>query len=261
MYDNQVAARFWAKVDRSDAVGCWPWIGKQAESILSGKCKDISFSVATGKPISALKVAVQLSGFEIPPGYRVLRSCGNKICMAPHHWKIKRYRDASISNDDEYWRNVVRPNDPDACWIWHGSIGKNKYGRMTLDTGERVGAHCYSYELHHGEITDRSLEVCHSCDNPPCVNPKHLFVGTHAENMADAKAKNRMACTRPGWSEAIKKFLPRGERHHNATLNADSVRLIRTSNEPSNVLAARYGVHAMTVNAIKRFESWKHILP
>ena len=86
-----------------------------------------------------------------------------------------------------YWRRVVV--NVGKCWGWNGALMKkgNTYGYFGTD---KVSAHRFSYTLHKGPVPD-GLLVCHTCDNPPCSNPKHLWLGTHKENSRDMRKKGR----------------------------------------------------------------------
>jgi hypothetical protein len=112
----------------------------------------------------------------------------------------------------ERFNEKYEVNQETGCWEWSLSLDSKGYGRMQVN-GKRWIASRLSYELHVGEIPD-GLLVCHECDNPKCVNPECLFLGTQTENMRDMVAKGR-------------KSLKYGEDACNAKLSASQVKLIK----------------------------------
>ena len=111
----------------------------------------------------------------------------------------------------------------DECWVWTGAVSSHGYGRIKNDPGMLppvLQANRLAWELTQGPIP-QDLKVCHTCDNPPCVRPSHLFLGTHSDNMLDAVAKGRH---RRYTGEAAK-----GEDHPHAVLTEDREPIPRRS--------------------------------
>lgn len=146
------------------------------------------------------------------------------------------------------FESKIMPITETGCWIWTGSLNKTGYGQFGVG-GKAVLAHRMSYELFKGPIP-KGMHILHSCDNPSCVNPDHLFLGTHQDNMDDKVAKNRQA-------------KPQGNLNGRAKLTEQQVKEIREKYVPrkysSYSLAKEYGVSQYNICAIISNKSWKHI--
>src|SRR4051812_35486281 len=175
---------------------------------------------------------------------------------------------------------VKKPTTEDGCWIWTGNILKSGYGRFGV---ERAGirAHRFAYRLWVGEIPESKPFILHDCpdrDNRACVNPEHLWAGTHEDNMRDMIEKGTQAT---GDRVCMRKYpykRPFGERNGSKTkpesvlkgeqialsvLTENSVREIRRSYVKGKVsleqLAALYGVSFSAVSRVIRRQTWKHV--
>lgn len=142
----------------------------------------------------------------------------------------------------EKFNSSISVDPSSGCWIWTGALNPKGYGKLNINS-KKLLAHRVSWLLFRGEIPT-GMCICHKCDNPPCVNPGHLFLGTRADNSKDMVEKKRSL---------------QGERAPSSKLNAVEVAEILSSSETLENLANRYGVSFKTISAIRRRKIWKHI--
>ena len=126
---------------------------------------------------------------------------------------------ATFSVEEQFWHLVQKS---DGCWLWQGHREPFGYGiiyekRDSIRNGKRWKAHRLSWTIHYGDIPER-VHVLHKCDNPPCVRPDHLFLGTQQDNMTDMCQKGRHKCN-----------FPKGFDHYHSKLTEEQIRYIRTS--------------------------------
>ena len=150
-----------------------------------------------------------------------------------------------MDEKERFW-SKVEIKRPDECWNRTASKNHKGYGQFSKGTGvsdrKIVRSHRYAYESQSGEIPDGML-VCHTCDNPGCCNPAHLFLGTDQDNVKDMIKKGRRG---------------RARRHHRLT--EQQAMQIKASEEPGFKLAAEFGVSDTTVSAIRKGHRWKELL-
>jgi hypothetical protein len=139
---------------------------------------------------------------------------------------------------------VGRPAD---CWEWTGKKCNWGYGSLWAGDGKLIGAHRLSYILHKGDIPD-GMVVQHDCDNPACVNPRHLTLGTHKTNSDDKMRKGRW---KPGGS--------RGEGIANSRLKEADVIQIRAANGTLREIAEQFDVCEGAIWNIRSGRTWAHV--
>jgi hypothetical protein len=150
-----------------------------------------------------------------------------------------------------FWAKVLRGVEPDACWTWIGAkkeTGPGQgYGSFKLKSDTSRGAHRVSYALFN-DVSPGEMKVCHRCDNPPCVNPAHLFLGTQLDNIHDMVAKGRRVAVDQS-----------GENNGAAKLTAEQVERIKrciVQGESNQCIARRYNVSHSLISRISLGKSW-----
>lgn len=168
----------------------------------------------------------------------------------------------SRRNTPEVFWSRVDKSQPEYCWIWKGRLWNNTparaYGHFDIK-GVGVFAHRMAYELTYGPIP-KGLEVCHKCDNPPCVRPDHLFLGTHTDNMRDAVAKGKLGHV--PWSKEHP-YPIRGEKSPNARLTDAKVlemkMLYARGGVSQRSLGKKMGISSTVARRVLSGKGWTHI--
>lgn len=167
-------------------------------------------------------------------------------------YKQEKALATAVPIEERFWIKVqVIEQDPDACWEWQAYRNPLGYGVVGTSQGQTALAHRVAYELHHGVEIPAGQLVCHTCDNPGCCRPDHLWAGTNADNMADMVAKGRGRA-------------PKGTASPNAKLAEDDVRSIRQRYAAGNVtqqaLADEYGVTQRVISLIVLNRSYTEVI-
>lgn len=246
---EKYASEFWAKVDKTSE--CWYWRGNYTRKGY-GAC---STNPRLGGATLAHRVALMLSGTTLLPEHWVKHRCGNTICVRPDHMFVRDF-----SNPETYfWEYVDKKGGPKMphmetrCWPWTKQLDEKGYGVVVYrrDSKGRRGTNIHAtratYYLRGEEIPEGQI-VCHRCDNPGCVRPSHLFLGTSKTNAEDMVRKKRSLT---------------GSKNPSAKLTESSVRAIRRRFLSENLTIARlareYGVARANIRGILTGKTWRHV--
>lgn len=149
--------------------------------------------------------------------------------------------------EERFWEKVDKKSN-ESCWNFIGANNQG-YGQLYVSKGKKIRANRLSYEIHFGKISD-NLVVCHRCDNPSCVNPKHLFAGSQKDNITDMHSKNRGNT-------------PKGSNHANAKVTEDQVIEIRKLYSEKSMriadISRLYNASQSSIDDIVHYKTWKHV--
>lgn len=189
--------------------------------------------------------------------------CGQPTTISPRNYKNRglvkgqpiRYvhghgggHAPTIEPSVRFWKYVA-VDSPDKCWPWTGAHHDFGYGVMH-DGTRLVGAHRFSWQIHNGPIPD-GMWVCHHCDNPPCVNPAHLFLGTTQDNTQDMINKGRYNhVSQPGESNPFSKL---------TDMEVRQIRQDFAGGTSAKELAKKYNVTSVNIYNIVKRKGWAHV--
>jgi hypothetical protein len=146
--------------------------------------------------------------------------------------------------EERFWDKTTQKDDG-SCWEWNGAKTRQGYGKLSIGLSKWALAHRVSFLIHNDYIPV-NLCVLHSCDNPSCVNPNHLFLGTYLDNIDDKMRKGR--------------FKPNlGEKNGSHKLTNDEVISIRADSRTYPKIAESYNVSLSLITKIKNKRLWKHL--
>jgi len=188
-----------------------------------------------------------------------IENCGGKtyaygLCKK-HYRRVKKHGDPNASYctrgtlEERFWRKVQK-TEHDLCWIWSGSKNKKGYGRLGSGGKKQKYylAHRVSYTINKGEIPE-GLYVLHSCDNPSCVNPNHLRVGTGSENIKEAYDKGRK-----------QNPILFGEDNPKSKLTIDQVKFIKSNPQLGHkTIADMFGLSPNCIRGVRIGRTWKSV--
>lgn len=203
--------------------------------------------------LSPPRISIVSVGERVPVGHYCIRTPSRRTFteVRPRSsqfgtWRGTWFKTMNQQDIDRFWSKVDKSGE---CWLWVGKLHRANawgYGRIHM-AGKSYKVHRLSYLLAHGDLPEDKC-VCHTCDNPRCVRPDHLFLGTHADNVRDRNHKGRQVV---------------GEGITTSHLTADQVRYIREAYASGCKLqielARELRVDRRTIGRIVHRQLWQHI--
>lgn len=153
------------------------------------------------------------------------------------------------SSPEKFWSHVAIQQDNNACWEWQAYRKSNRYGELTYKRQKWIASRLAYVLANNIDVLPVGMHVCHKCDNPPCCNPNHLFLGTAKDNVHDAMKKGRA-------------YLKKGAEHPSAKMTEEKVRKIRLLHELGfsyKEIGRVYDIDIYQVRAIVKKRSWAHV--
>ena len=188
----------------------------------------------------------------VPQGLVLSYSCQEKPCREPSHAVFSidgaSYEAAQFEQTVERFWSKVERNHPDACWWWMASKNQTGYGLFSF-AGKPKLAHRVAWELQNDATIPDGLLACHTCDQPACVNPRHIYIGTHQDNANDVTERDRRNHRR-GEDNGVSKLT-----------NRDVLEIVARFNkgESGRVIAADYDIGSSVVHNVMKGKTWSHL--
>jgi len=234
--------RFWSLVNKTET--CWLWTGYIDPNKKQGR---FGLKNNPNVIVGAHRYSYEIHFGAITPNDYIDQTCGIITCVNPDHLQLRNRCPGEVIR---FWKKVQKLGKEE-CWLWLAGVDENGYGAFSRDyvtkegrKKKQISASRFSWELHTGTMPPPDIFVCHTCDNPPCVNPNHLFLGSTQDNTQDMVNKNRQS---------------KCEDHGMAILTETDVHFIRESKLGHSELSRQLGISISSIFSIRKGISWTNL--